>query len=252
MFVAHRGGAGLAPENTMDAFRSAVERWDADMLEMDVRATRDGRIVVIHDPTVDRTTDGTGAIAEMTWAQLSEVDAGYGFRDADGTRSFAGKGVHIPLLDEVLETFPNVRINVETKVAAAARGVVEAVRRHGAERRVLVAAEREAWRRDARGYHGPWGASRTQLWRFWMTHRVPGMRGYTPRADIFQIPDVRWGHTFPTRAFVAAAQRRNIPVHVWVVNEESRMHELLDIGVDGIQTDRPDRLDRVFRARGLR
>jgi len=251
--MAHRGGAALAPENTMEAFRMAVECWRCDVLELDVRATRDGRVVVLHDQTVDRTTNGSGAIEDLTWAEVRQLDAGFRFHDLDGRHSARGKGVRIPLFDEVLEAFPGMRLNVEAKAADAASALVEAIARHGAEPRTLVAAEAEASRHDARGYRGPWGASGEQLRRFSVAMRLPIVgRCYTPRVDVFQVPDVWKGKPVVTPRLMRAAHARNIPVHVWTVDDPVRMHALLDLGVDGIQTDRPDLLDGVFKERGLR
>lgn len=252
MFVAHRGGAALAPENTMAAFEPAVRRWDADMLELDVQPTRDGVAVVFHDRTVDRTTDGTGPVRAFSLAELQALDAGAGFQDLDGTPSFRERGVRVPTLDEVLGAFPHLRINVEIKVRAAARPVREVIRRHAAERRVLVAAEHERARWPVRGYPGPWGASALHLFSFWISHRLPVVPTRAPSADVLQVPDVWKGRPVVTEALVQEAHALNLPVHVWVVDVEARMHELLDLGVDAIQTDRPDVLDRVFRARGLR
>lgn len=252
LFIAHRGGAGLAPENTMAAFRRAVEVWDVDMLEMDVHATRDGRIVVIHDATVDRTTDGAGAVADLPWDRVRELDAGSRFLDPEGRATFRGTGVGIPLFEEVLEAFPRMRINVETKTGAAARGLVEVIRRHDAVHRVLVAVTEEAARASIHDYEGPRGASRQQIRRFWLLRRVPLLgRLYTPRADALQVPPFWEGREVVTPAFVRAAHARNLPVHVWTVDDAEEMRRLLDLGVDGIQTDRPDRLARVLvEARG--
>ena len=249
LLIAHRGGASLAPENTMAAFRQAVDVWGADMLEMDVHATRDGRVVVIHDPTLERTTDGGGSVADLTWAELQSVDAGYRFVDLDGRHSYRGAGVGVPLLEEVIEAFPSTRLNVEAKVASAARPLVDLIRRHAAERRVLVAAEHERARAGVRSYPGPWGASARQLRTFWVTHRIPLLRRYVPRADALQIPDAWGGRQVTTPELVQAAHDRNIPVHVWVVDDPTRMGELLDMGIDGIQTDRPDLLARVLHER---
>ena len=102
LLVAHRGGSRLAPENTLEAFRDAVERWRADMLEMDVRLTRDGEVVVIHDETVDRTTDGTGPVRSYTLEELQRLDAAHRFVDPRGEASFRGKGVRIPRFEDVL------------------------------------------------------------------------------------------------------------------------------------------------------
>ena len=246
LLVAHRGGAALAPENTLAAFERALDAWGADMLELDVRATADGAVVVLHDATVDRTTDGSGAVRSMSLEALRELDAGYRFRDADGHPAFRGHGVGIPLLEEVLKAFPRARLNVEIKAAEAARGTLELVRRHGATERVLLAAEHERNRRGARGYRGPWGASRRQLGPFWILHRTPLSGLVTPRADAFQVPPTWKGLPVLTRRFVEEAHRRNIPVHVWTVDDPAEMRRMLALGVDGIQSDRPDVLARVL------
>jgi glycerophosphoryl diester phosphodiesterase len=249
MLVAHRGGAKLAPENTVVAFRQARDRWRADMLEMDVRLTRDGRLVVIHDPTVDRTTDGTGLVADLELEEIQALDAGYRFTDPDGGHPYRGQGVRVPTLEEVLVTFTDVWINVECKAPETARPLASLVTRLGAEERVLIASESERARRGAAGYPGPWGASLPQGLLFWILHRLPGGSPYTPAADILQVPE-RWkGLRVVTPRFIREAQRLNIPVQVWTVDEEADMQRLLDWGVDGIQTDRPDRLARLLTDR---
>lgn len=246
LLIAHRGGAGLAPENTMEAFRQAVEVWEADILEMDVRITADDELVVCHDETVDRTSDATGAVSEMTWAELCEVDAGHRFRDPDGAATFRDCGVRIPRFEDVLEAFPDVRLNVDAKTPGAAPRLVEIVRRHAAEHRVLLAADRERHRRDARGYGGPWGASRGQVRRFWLLHRIRLARFYPLRADALQVPEVWQGIRVVSPGFVRAAHARNVPVHVWTVDDPDAMRRLVAWGVDGIQTDRPDVLARIL------
>src|SRR5690606_10387712 len=111
-----RGGAALAPENTLEAFRQAIEWWDADVLEIDVRPTSDGEAVVLHDATVERTTDGRGSAADHPLAWLQELDAGYRFTP-DGGRHYPcrGQGTRIPTLGEVMAAFPRHRINIEIK-----------------------------------------------------------------------------------------------------------------------------------------
>ncbi len=246
LLVAHRGGSGIAPENTLTAFRSAVQEWGADMLEMDVRLTRDGEVVVIHDATVDRTTDGTGPVASFTYPELQQLDAGARFVDPEGKASFAGTGVKVPRFEDVLTALPNTRLNVEAKEPQVADRLVAVIRRHGAERRVLVAAEFERTRRSVRGYPGPWGASRHHVLFFLLSARLPGGGLYTPEVDILQVPEVWKGIRIVNRRFVREAHRRNLPVQVWTVDAPDDMRRLLAMGVDGIQTDRPDLLADVL------
>ncbi len=230
----------------MAAFRSAVETWDADMLEMDVRSTADGQVVVLHDPTIDRTCAGTGSVRDLPWSEIRDLDAGYHFVDPEGEHSFRGRGVGIPLLDEVLEAFPGMRLNVEAKVPEVTPLLVDCVARHGAQDRVLLAAERDDARASRFGHRGPHGASRRQVRAFYMLHSLPLGWLYTPRCDALQVPDVWEGRRVLTPRFVEEAHRRNIPVHVWTIDREEDMRRLLSWRVDGIQTDRPDRLARVL------
>ena len=246
LLIAHRGGAKLAPENTLEAFRAAVDVWSADVLEMDVRVTRDGEVVVIHDPLVDRTTDGVGPVSSFDYGALARLDAGHGFLDPEGRPSFRGRGARVPRFEDVLTALPEVRMNVETKEPAAAGPLVEIIRRHGAEERVLVAAEYERCRVDARGYRGPWGASRHHVFWFLVLHRLPGGGPYTPAADALQVPPTWKGVRVVTPRFVEEAHRRNLSVHVWTVDDADDMERLLSWGVDGIQTDRPDLLAQVL------
>lgn len=247
LLMAHRGGSRLAPENTLAAFRQAVSVWRADVLEMDVRLTADGKVVVIHDATLDRTTDGSGLVAETPWSRIRSLDAGFRFVDLDGRPSFRDRGVGVPLFEAVLDAFPGVRLNVESKVPEAAGPLVEVIAAHDAAHRVLVAAEHEPARRDARGYPGPWGASRRDVVRFWTGLRLPfPARWSIPPVDAFQVPEVSGPFRVVTPSFVAAAHEANIPVHVWTVDDPADMRRLLAWGVDGIQTDRPDVLARVL------
>jgi len=252
MLVAHRGGSRLAPENTLVAFRQARERWRADMLEMDVRLTRDGHVVVIHDPSVDRTTEGSGLVADLTLDEIQRLDAGYRFEALDGGHPYRGRGVRVPTLEEVLVTFTDVWINVECKEPQVAGPLADVVAQHRAEDRVLIAAESEKSRRGAAGYRGPWGASLPQGLLFWILHRMPGGSPYTPAADILQVPEVWKGLRVVTPRFVREAHRLNIAVQVWTVDDEDDMKRLLDWGVDGIQTDRPDLLARLLTERAGR
>ena len=246
LLVAHRGGARLAPENTLAACRAAVDVWGADMLETDVRLSRDGQVMAIHDGTVDRTTDATGAVASFSAAELGRLDAGARFLDLEGRPSFRGRGEGVPRLQDLLDAFPGMRFNVEAKESEVAGPLVALVRRLGAEARVLVAAEYERNRRAARGDRGPWGASRHQGFWFWAGHRLPGGGPYVPPVDVLQVPETWQGLRIVTPSFVRAAHRRNLPVQVWTVDDPDVMRRLLSWGVDGIQTDRPDLLARVL------
>jgi glycerophosphoryl diester phosphodiesterase len=249
LLVAHRGGAALAPENTLLAFRRAVEWWDADMLELDVHATLDGEIVVFHDSTLERTTDGSGSIADHTLEQVRKLDAGYRFTpDGGQTFPFRGRGVTVPTLREVLEALPGVRVNVEIKDPRAQDGLWEVIRAAGATGRLLIAAGSSRNRARLRVYPLPTSAGKEELWPFYLQVKL-GLTLYAPEVDALQIPDTWQGRRIASRDFVEAAHRLNLPVHVWTIDEIPDMNRLLDWGVDGIMSDRPDRLARVLNER---
>lgn len=247
LLIAHRGGSALAPENTLEAFGQAADWWGADILEIDVQPTRDGEVVVLHDPTVDRTTDGSGSPTEFTLAEIRSLDAGYRY-SPDGGASFPwrGRGVRIPTLAEVLESFPAHRINVEIKDARAAAEAREVVAAAHAERRVLLAAGRRSDRLAAGRYPGSRSAAEEELRVFYLLHRLHLARLYRPPVDAFQLPFRHRGRVIPTADFVRDAHRLNLAVHAWTVDEIEDMQLLLRSGVDGIITDRPDRLALVL------
>jgi len=243
LLIAHRGGLALAPENTLPAFEQAISDWAADMIELDVHATADGRCVVIHDDTVDRTTDGTGAVADMTLAQLREFDAGYRFtRDGGLTHPFRGRGIRIPTIEEVLETTTGVRLTIELKSAAAQAPLFDALRRMGAMDRVVVAGQHDAYRTMIHEFPGPVSASMEQFRRFVIMYRLRLAAFYRPPFAVAQVPDSWQGKDYLEPGMIAALRAHGVPVHVWTVNETQRMSKFLADGADGIITDRPDRL----------
>lgn len=247
LLIAHRGGAKMAPENTMEAFRAAVETWGADILETDARLTRDGRVVLIHDATADRTCDRSGVINQMKWSEVNELDAGYNFRNLKNQSSFRGRGARVPLLEEVLETFPGMRINVEAKCPEVAGPLVTVIRRQNAENRVLLAAKIESDRKQIDSYSGPWGASRREIARFWATRHLGLLNYFHPTFDALQVPEFWNGIRVVTPDFVRDAHSFNIPVHVWIVDRAEDIRRLLSWGVDGIQSDRLDVLSSVLK-----
>lgn len=249
LLIAHRGGGGLAPENTLVAFRRALDWWGADVLELDVQPTREGIAVVFHDDTLDRTTDGSGPIADRSLAELRGLDAGHRFSPDGRSTPFRGSGATISTFEEVLRACPGARVNVEVKDGRAAGSVAAAIRATGSEHRVLVAAGQRAARAGAD--RGPWplSASEEELRRFYLAHRLGLARFLRPSVDALQLPERHQGRQIVTPRLVASAHALNLPVHVWTIDDEDDMRRLLDWGVDGIVTDRPDRLARVLHAR---
>lgn len=233
----------------MPSFREAVDRWEVDMIELDVRASADGHCVVIHDATVDRTTDGTGPVAAKTLAELRALDAGARFRAGDGSAPFAGRGITIPTIDEVLESFPDTRFTFEVKIGTAQEPMFDAIRRHGAIERVVAAGMDPADRLMFGDYAGAISGSVRDVRAFYVRHRVFCGWMWRRCADVFQVPEVQGRLRIVTPRFVRDARRHGVPVHVWTVNETADMERLIDWGVDGLITDFPDRGARVLGAR---
>lgn len=246
LLIAHRGGSALAPENTLLAFRQAIDWWGADILELDVQCTREGEAVVFHDETLDRTTDGSGPIAARGLHEIQELDAAYRFSPDGVSAPFRGSGVRVSTLAEVLRACPEVRINLEVKDSRAAESVAAAIHEAAAEHRVLVAAGRRADRKDLGS--GPWpiSASEEELRAFYLCHRLRLTRFVPVGVDALQLPDVHDGRRIVTPRLISDAHALNLPVHVWTVDEEADMRRLLGWGADGVVTDRPDRLARVL------
>ena len=240
--IAHRGGAGLRPENTLTAFRHAADL-GADILEMDLRTTADGAIVVIHDATVERTTDGVGAVAAMTLAGLKRLDAGYRW-SVDGGQSYPYRslGVRVPTLAEVFEQLPAARMVLEMKqpfAPASIAALCGLIRRAGRQNKVLVAsfageALRE-FRRDCPEVATSMSSLEARLF-------IVLFGLYTPSVPALQAPDRLRDTVLVTPHLVDRARKHNVKLHAWTVNDEERLRELVKMGVDGVMTDRPDLL----------
>lgn len=254
LIIAHRGGAGLAPENTLAAFTAAAASWAVDMIELDVRATADGHCVAIHDPTVDRTTDGTGNVADFTLADLSALDAGFRYTPDEGASfPFRGRGVHIPTIEEIFEAMPpSMRFTIEVKANEAQRPLFDAIERYGIAHRVVAAGMYDRDRTLFHRYRGAISASTEDMKAWMVARRILLEPLMVARFDVVQMPEQANGSRVLTPAVVRALHRRGVPVHVWTINEPEDMERLLDWGVDGLVTDRPDLLGRVLHARNGR
>lgn len=225
----------------MVAFRLGLEA-GATHLEMDVHATRDGRIVVLHDGTVDRTTDATGPVKDLDWAVVATLDAGARFVDPSGANSYAQRGVRIPLLEEVLSAFPDVPLNVEVKQGGPAivGSVVALLDRYGATERVLLAAESQAIMNEIRrAYRGPTGSSAEEVLEFYQRSSGGQLEGYRPPGAALQVPPTYDGVDVVTERFVSDAHRVDVEVHVWTINDAEEIRRLLALEVDGIMSDFP-------------
>jgi len=244
LVMAHQGGADLAPSNTMAAFRNAAQM-GVDALELDVHTTKDGVVVVIHDATVDRTTNGTGRVHDLALSDLQMLDAGYQFSTDNGqTFPFRGQGVTIPTLQEVLAAFPTLRINIEIKQAdpPMEQAVADLIQQAGAQERVLVVASNSDVIERFRALmpEVATGASESEVRGFFYAQTLRVSAFYRPTADALQVPENFGNIQVLSPHFVQAAHARDVAVHAWTINDVESMRRLLDMGIDGIITDRPD------------
>jgi glycerophosphoryl diester phosphodiesterase len=249
--VAHRGGSALSPENTFVAFDRAVA-FGADALEIDVRLTLDGTVVVFHDESTERLTGEPGTIEARELAEVTALDAAHGF-SPDGGAAFPLRetGVSVPTFAAVLARYPAMRLNVDAKTEdpALAEALVREVRAAEAVDRVCLGsffdgqAERLGSLLPEACRYLPQGAATCHVLA--AKSGSPG-RGCPAVYDLADLPLRASGMTVVDARVVAYFHARGIPVHVWTVDDEREMRDLLALGVDGIVTDRPDVLARVL------
>jgi glycerophosphoryl diester phosphodiesterase len=232
---AHQGGAGEWPENTMPAFEGAV-RLGYRYLETDVHVTADGVLVAFHDDVLDRATDRTGRIEDLPWSEVR--------------RALVDGRERIPLLEDILGAWPEVRVNVDPKHDRAVEPLVDVVLRTGTFERVLVGAFSDERIARVRAAVPGICTSLGPLGTLHLSLAAAGDEIADLAAPCAQVP-TRYGDTeIVTPAFVAEAHRRGIQVHVWTIDDAAEMRRLLDLGVDGIMTDRPTVLRDVLQQRG--
>lgn len=249
---AHRGASARAPENTLESFRLAAES-GAGGLETDVHVTRDGRFMAIHDDSVDRTTDGTGLVRELTFTQLRRLDAGYRFTTDGGTTyPYRGRGLRVPEIREVFREFPGLAVNIDIKesrpgVEAALLRIIE---EEGAEGRVLIASGRtrtlSRFRRLAGGRVRT-GASACEIAIFHYLSRLRLENLLRPPYVALQVPVEYRGTPLVTPRSLEAAHGLGVRVDVWTIDEPGEMRRLLALGADTIMTNSPEVLEEVLR-----
>ncbi|MDD3996198.1 MAG: glycerophosphodiester phosphodiesterase [Sphaerochaetaceae bacterium] len=258
LIVAHRGDSRHYPENTIEAFVSAVAM-GVDVIETDVHISKDGQIVIWHDPTLERNTDGTGRIEDYTVAELKRFDAGYTFTPDHGTTwPFRGKQVKICLLGEALEACPNQRFNIDLKSAddAIVEAFIRTVDEHEAASRVLCASFHLKHLKRMRVLRPDILTSITTIEVLKAIaghhlHLLPKVL-HKERTTVFQVPVRQWGIEVITESFVSAVHKRNGVVQVWTINDAQEMRRLWNLGVDSIMTDDPATAIETAVAMGLR
>ena len=234
--LAHRGGAGAAPENTMAAFAAAVEM-GYRYIETDVQVTRDAVVVAFHDDRLDRLTGRTGVVAELDYIDLTSVRV--------------GSREPIPRLEEVLRTWPDLRVNIDPKTDASIEPLIELIERTGCLERVCIGSFSHRRLRRLRSRFGydlctsmsplEVGQLRFGLWF--------GRQKVGPMC--VQVSTSFRGFPIVDKRFMAACGHYGLPVHVWTINDPAEMQRLLDMGVDGIVTDNLSALKDILKGRGL-
>lgn len=250
LLIAARGAADRAPENTLVAFQTALEL-GADVLELDVRLSADGELVVIHDETVDRTTDGSGKVAELSLAQLKALDAGYRFIPDGGiTYPYRNKGVTLSTLTEVLAAFPGARLKIEIQdsAPAAAERLANAIVAAQAQDRVMVGSPHESllrtFRRLAPDVATVAGPNELRTFYFLQSLGLIGL--HRALSDIYEVPVQAGRLRFDSPRFIARAHALNQKVVFAGIDDPAKMRRLLALGADGIATSQPDLAQDAF------
>lgn len=276
--IAHQGGEIEAPSNTLFAFKTAKAK-GADVLELDVHATADRELVVLHDSTVDRTTDGSGRVDEMTLDEIKKLDAAHWFVSGCGTchdepaKAYVYRGLargersmpksladfkrndfRIPTLREVLKEFPRDLINIEIKATAPETTPYEdelaAVLRESDRSHDTIVVSFLDHAVEAFFAYAPEVDTATgtaQAGACWASSQGP-LPGSPSHHQALQVPIVFNGVQVVNEDFVSDAHANGLAVHVWTINDRAEMEWLIDIGVDGIMTDRPTLLEEVLGA----
>jgi glycerophosphoryl diester phosphodiesterase len=242
--VGHRGNAAHAPENTLESFRQAV-KVGVDALELDVHVTADGHVVVIHDPTLDRTTDASGRVDRLRLSVIRQADAGAKFtKDRGVSRPYVGKGITVPTLDEVMEEFPVMPLLIEIKTKAASHATRDVIDRHAAKTRCIVASFDEGAMTSFAGTGIAQGGSRRDtaglLWR--ATLRVPIRR---VSFNVLCMPPNHRGVPLPVGGYVSILEPLGVPVHCWTIDDPREAQRLRRLGVRGIISNDPAAIGRA-------
>ncbi|WP_409303405.1 glycerophosphodiester phosphodiesterase [Peribacillus sp. SCS-155] len=251
LVIAHQGGELLAPSNTMAAFQNAADL-GVDVLETDIHITKDGHLVAIHDPSVDRTTNGTGKVSDFTLEEIQTLDAGYHFKDLQGQYSYRGKGVYIPTVEEMFREFPDMRIEIEIKddnppkrIEEMASKLWDLIEEYHMEHKVLIASfDQDILRTFEKYSKGKTAmvAGKQEVTRFVIFHKIFLPNLYSPDVDAFQVPTEESIFDLTDGNLIRGAHRRGLQMHYWTIDDPKTMEKLLKSGADGILTNRPDLL----------
>ncbi|WP_246247184.1 glycerophosphodiester phosphodiesterase [Piscibacillus halophilus] len=254
LIIAHQGGEHLAPSSTMPAFQNAVDL-GVDVLETDIHISKDGHLIAIHDPTVDRTTDGTGAVNDLELIDLKALDAGYYWEDEDGEHPYRGKRIELITVEELFKTFPDQRFMIEIKDTNPYERMDEISERlsglineYGLEDQVSVASFDHEIIETFQKHddHVAVSAGEQEVRKFVITHKFYIKNLYKPSVNSMQLPLEASGYDLTTPDILDSAENMGLHIHYWTINDQDTMRLLIERGADGIITDRPDLLLEVL------
>lgn len=258
--IAHRGGGSLAPENTLVAFEKA-RSLGVEVLELDLQMTKDGHLVVFHDETLERTTNGEGRVTELTLSELRRFDAAYTFRDIRGRYIYRDQGIKIPTLEEVFQQFGDLRLIIDIKDVDYSQHEHELeqtlwdlIERYNMQEKVLVYSfSEEVIRRFDMYAQGQvaLGAPNEEVTRFVFFHKLFLNRLYRPQSDTFLVQPQVTIFNLKDKKLIDGAEQLNMQLFYWTIDQEQEMRQLLERGAHGIVTNRPDLLLRVIHEMGL-
>ena len=249
--IAHRGGMGLGPENTIINFKKAIEV-GTNILEMDIHSTSDNVLVLLHDHKVDRTTNGNGYVWDYNYKKLKHLNAGYYWTNDDSiTFPFRKLKIKIPALEEIFTIFNNFRLNIEIKQNESniPHILCNMIYKYEMQNNVLIGSFIDEilnnFREECPNIATSSGINETKL--FYGLNYFHIDYFYSPSLDIFQIPEYFKNTHVINENFIKGAQNKNIPIYIWTVNEEDDMNRLIKLDIDGIITDYPNKLSEILK-----
>lgn len=243
MNIAHRGGLALYPENTLTAFHASVDKHQVDMLEMDLQLTRDEKVIVLHDNSLDRTTNGKGEVSRLSHKEISQFDAGFRFKNDKGEFPFRDKGNKVPLFENILREFPKMYLNIELKGnnLKLIQKAADLINKYNAENRIIIGATNFIQNMRIQQILSECGhyLSQPDIYLFGFFGSWGWGRKYWKKFDVAEVPLHYHGlHVYPLMK--KTADKLGLPIIVWGANELQTIEKLKADGVDGIITDRPD------------
>lgn len=253
--IAHRGGAALAPEETLEAFAKSEEA-GADMFEYDVHITKDGHLIASHDATVDRITTGTGYINDLTLTEIKALDAGEKFVDVNGESPYKGQGVQLATVEEIFLLFPHKRAVIELKdtnrpelYEAMNQEIWRLIQQYNMEDKVIIASFdhkiNQRFKEISNGQVAI-GAGESEATSY-LTRMILRLNGLAHTdAQAFQLPTTQHGLDLTQKNIINGSRQRGLDVYYWTINDEGTMRDLVAKGVDGIMTDNPELLEKVL------